>query len=64
MKKTSDLRPYAALRMQMRRKLHWPHYKWDGNDVSKMRLRDYVQFVILLVLNGSEGLKKVNNAKR
>ena len=59
-----SLRPYAKLRQDMRRKLHWPKYVWDGGHIQKMHLRDYITFFELLFLHGSDGVKQTKHENR
>ena len=59
-----SLRPYAKRRMNMKKKLHWPKYIWDGENIRKMDLRDYITFLKLLFLHGSDGVKQTKNVDR
>lgn len=59
-----SLRPYAKRRMNMRKKIHWPRYKWDGGHIRKMNLKDYITFFKLLFLHGSDGVKQTKHVDR
>ncbi len=50
--------------MNMKKKLHWPKYIWDGDNIRRMDLRDYITFLKLLFLHGSDGVKQTKNVDR
>ena len=54
----------AKRRMNMRKKIHWPKYKWDGGHIRKMDLKDYITFFKLLFLHGSDGVKQTKHVDR
>ncbi len=62
--RTISLRPYAKRRMDMKKKIHWPRYMWDGGKIRKMHLQDYITFFKLLFLHGSDGVKQTKHVDR
>ena len=62
--RTISLRPYAKRRMDMKKRVHWPKYIWDGGNIRRMHLRDYLTFLKILFLHGSDGVKQTKHENR
>ena len=54
--RTISLRPYAKRRMNMKKRIHWPKYIWDGDNIRKSEVRYSITFLKLLFLRGSDGV--------
>lgn len=54
---TINYREFAKKRWDMRKKLHWPTYMWDGVRMNKMHFKDYILFFKTLIFYGADAVR-------